>query len=161
LRTAPRPAIDEAGSIWAFSLSFSRLMPHSSSSAPGAHRGFTIIEIVVVLIIIGLMMLIVIPHLFVDAKLRKARRVKDDLISLNSAIEHYALDNGKVGGTQPTYVDIRKYLDQKTDVYRLGGQDVFGDTYGPFTVGSRPTVPQKTAARFMDVVSDDFWSPFR
>ena len=136
-------------------------MQHPPSSALRAHRGFSIIEVIVILIIIALMLIIVVPHIFSQLKAGKAPRIKADLVTLNSAIEHYALDNGKVGGFQPEYADLRKYLDPKSDVYRDNGKDVFGDSYGPFTVGTRPSVPPETAARLSDVVSQDYWSPFQ
>jgi type II secretory pathway pseudopilin PulG len=131
------------------------------ASSPSSRRGFTIIEIAVILIIIALMLVIIIPHFFSKLKERKARRVKEDLITLNAAIEHYALDNGKTSGFHPSYADVRKYLDPKSDVYRRDGKDVLGDAYGPFTVGARPPVPPKTASELMDVAGPDFWSPFQ
>jgi len=136
-------------------------MPHSPSSAVRAPRGFTIIEVVVIIIIIALMLVIVIPHYFSEQKAAKAKRVKNDLVTLNSAIEHYALDNGKVGGFQPTFADLRKYLDPKADVYRRNGRDVFGESYGPFIIGTRPSVPPQAAAKLSDVTSQDFWSPYQ
>ena len=136
-------------------------MPQPPFSALRARRGFTIIEVIVVVIIIGLMLLLIVPHLFSELKMRKAGRIKDDLMTLNSAIEHYALDNGKMGGVQPSYADLRKYLDPKTDVYRRNGKDVFGESYGPFTIGTRPSVPAQGATKLSDVASQDFWSPFQ
>ncbi len=129
--------------------------PHSS------RRGFTIIESAVIIIIIALMLVIIVPHFIGQLSENKARRVKNDLVTLNSAIEHYALDNGKASGSQPTYADLRKYLDPKSDVYLDDGKDAFGDTYGPFIVGSRPSVPPKTAGKLLDVAGPDFWSPFQ
>ena len=126
-----------------------------------ARRGFTIIEIAVILIIMVLMMVIILPHLLSVVNERKARRVRNDLITLNSAIEHYALDNGKVGGVQPTYSDLRTYLDPKSDIFQREGRDVFGDTYGPFIVGTRPAVPPEAESKLSGVVGPDFWSPFQ
>ena len=136
-------------------------MPYPPSIPLRARCGFTIIEVIVVVIIIGLMLLIVVPHFFSELKTRKAGRIKEDLITLNSAIEHYALDNGKVGGIQPSYADLRKYLDPKSDIFQHNGKDVFGESYGPFTIGTRPSVPPQAAAKLSDVVSQDFWSPFQ
>jgi len=132
-------------------------MPLSTSS----RRAFTLIEIAVILVIIALMMIIVIPHFLVQAKERKARRVKQDLVALNVAIEHYALDNGKVSGYRLSYADLQKYLDPKTDVYQRDGRDILGDSYGPFTVGQRPAVPTKTATELSTVAGADYWSPFQ
>lgn len=136
-------------------------MLHSQSSELRRRRGFTIIEIIVILIIIALMLIIVIPHYFTHLKARKAQRVKEDLITLNSAIEHYALDNGKVAGIRLNYADLRKYLNPEADIYRLNGNDVFGDSYGPFTVGTRPSVPPHTADKLSNVVGEGFWSPYQ
>jgi type II secretory pathway pseudopilin PulG len=123
-------------------------------------RGFTLVEIVVILIIIALMLIIIVPHFISGLQARKAQGIKDDLAALNSAVEHYALDNGKVSGVELTYADLRKYVDPKTNVYRLNGKDAFGDSYGPFEIGSRPSVPAKTADKLSTVVNEDFWSPF-
>ncbi len=130
-------------------------------AARRCRRAFTLIEIIVILIIIALMLVIIVPHFLNDLKGRKAERVKGDLVTINAAIEHYALDNGKVGGTEVGYADLRKYLDPKSDVYQMNGKDVLGDSYGPFTVGTRPAVPAKTADKLSGVVGMDFWSPFQ
>jgi type II secretory pathway pseudopilin PulG len=135
-------------------------MPHFTSPRP-PRRAFTIIEVAVILVIIALMLVIIVPHLLNGLKARKAQRVKDDLVTLNSAIEHYALDTGKVAGFQPDYADLRKYLDPNTDIYLRQGEDILGDTYGPFTVGARPSVPPKTASKLSTVAGPDFWSPYQ
>jgi type II secretory pathway pseudopilin PulG len=136
-------------------------MPHKPLFPNRVRGGFTIIEIVVILIIIALMLLIIVPHALLERKAGKAQRVKDDLVTLNAAIEHYALDNGKVSGVTLNYSDVRKYLDEKSDIYKLGGEDAFGDTYGPYVVGTRPTVPAKTEETLSTVVGPEFWSPFK
>ena len=137
-------------------------MPHPPFPAPRpARRGFTLIEIIVILIIIALMLVIIVPHLYNQWEMRKAERVKGDLVTLNDAIQHYALDNGKVGGAQLQYADLRKYLEPKSDVYLNEGRDLFGDSYGPFTVGTPPAVPRETADKLSAVAGDDFWSPFQ
>jgi prepilin-type N-terminal cleavage/methylation domain-containing protein len=130
-------------------------------SAVRARRGFTIIEIIVVVIIIALMLIIIVPHIFNEAKVRKAEQVRKDLVELNTAVEHFALDNGKVAGAEVQYDDIRKYLDPKGNAYRGNGRDVFGNEYGPFMVGSPPLVPVDTAQKLSGVAGPEFWSPFQ
>jgi prepilin-type N-terminal cleavage/methylation domain-containing protein len=134
-------------------------MPHSPSSRT-SRRGFTLIEIAVILVIIALVLAIIIPHFFLKIQEARARRVLNDLVTLNSAIEHYALDSGKVRG-QPSFSDIQKYIDRDSDVYRRDGSDVFGDSYGPFTIGSRPSVPNNTRKKLESVAGPDFWSPYQ
>lgn len=134
-------------------------MPQLSRPS-AARRGFTIIETAVILIIIALMLLIIVPHFLQQLEVGKAQRVRDDLVALNTAIEHYALDNGKAAGAAVNYDDLRKYLDPKTDAYRREGHDVYGDSYGPFSVGTRPSVPEATADRLAAMTGPDYWSPF-
>jgi type II secretory pathway pseudopilin PulG len=137
-------------------------MPHFViQKARRRRRAFTLIEIIVILIIIALLVIIIVPHIFIQVKVGKAHRERADLEAINGAIEHYALDNGKVGGFQPTFADLRKYIDPNTDVYRNNGNDLYGDSYGPFIVGQRPVVPPKTATKLATVAGPDYWSPFQ
>ncbi len=122
-------------------------MPHPSFPLRRARRGFTFIEVIVILIIIALMLVIIVPHFLSMLKATRADRERADLVTLNSAIMHYALDNEKVAGFQPTYADLRKYLDPQSDIYLDDGKDLFGDTYGPFIVGTPPSVPRNAAER--------------
>jgi type II secretory pathway pseudopilin PulG len=136
-------------------------MPQQLPYIPRSRRAFTLIEIIVILVIIGLMLLIVVPHYLIEFKAKKAARVKADLVALNAAIEQYALENGKVSGDPVDFDSLRKYLDQNSDAYRTGGKDAFGDTYGPFIVGSRPPVPSRTEDDLSSTVPPEFWSPFQ
>jgi type II secretory pathway pseudopilin PulG len=126
-----------------------------------ARRGFTIIEIGVIFIIIALMLLIIVPHFLLVLKGRKAPRIRADAMALNSALEHYALDNGKTAGSEVQFADLRKYLDASTDVYKLNGRDVMDDPFGPFVVGDRVTVPLATQEKLSSVTSRDYWSPYQ
>jgi len=158
------PAIDCCGpatdSLSAPSPSSRRSMPQKFSPSAD-RRGFTIIETAVVLVIIALMIVVIVPHFVQEWNLDKAQRVKADLVSLNGAIEHYALDNGKTAGITVSYDDLRKYLDPETDIYKKGGRNAFGDTYAPFVIGARPAVPQHSADKLASVTSPDYWSPFQ
>ncbi|HEX4084846.1 MAG TPA: prepilin-type cleavage/methylation domain-containing protein [Chthoniobacteraceae bacterium] len=123
--------------------------------------GFTVIEIVVVFIIIALMLVIIVPHFVLEVKARKAARVKADVAALNSALEHFALDNGKTAGYDASYADIRKYLNPQSDAYKLNGQDLLGDQFGPYVVGTRITVPLPTQEKLSSVTPREYWSPYQ
>ncbi|MEM9173444.1 MAG: type II secretion system major pseudopilin GspG, partial [Pseudomonadota bacterium] len=58
-----------------------------------ASRGFTIIEIMVVVVIIGILAAFVAPQLFGNVAKAQKTRVKNDLRSIESALSVYRLDN--------------------------------------------------------------------
>lgn len=55
--------------------------------------GFTLLEIMVVVVIIGLLTAIVAPQLLGEADKAKLVRVKADITALENALERYKLDN--------------------------------------------------------------------
>ncbi len=66
----------------------------------GLQRGFTLIEIMVVVVIIGLLSAVVVSNVFSkvgDARVSKARQ---DIQTIETAIELYKLDNFKVPTTE-------------------------------------------------------------
>jgi hypothetical protein len=63
-----------------------------------------------------------------------------DLRQLDAAVQQYILESG----TSP----------------RKTTNDLFGDTYGPFTIDSIPEVEAKCYTGLSDVVPISFWSPY-
>lgn len=60
------------------------------------HDGFTLIELLIVVAIIGILAAIAVPN-FLNAQVKaKISRVKADLRSVNTAIEMYSIDNGRI-----------------------------------------------------------------
>lgn len=57
-------------------------------------RGFTIIEIMVVVFIIGLLASIIVPNIIGRTDEARVVKAKQDIISLENALEMYRLDNG-------------------------------------------------------------------
>lgn len=64
-----------------------------------AHRGFTLIEIMVVVVIIGLLAAIVAPNIIGRIDQAAATRVKNDIRQVESALQLYRLDNFKYPST--------------------------------------------------------------
>ena len=122
-------------------------------------RGFTLVEIMIVVGIIAMLSAIAVPNWLRARKRTQATRILDDLRILDHAIDQYAIDNSKSGGFNPSFTDLRAYVKQGTVLYTTG-QDLFGDNYGPFTVDNSPQVPAIAYATLSDVAPSVFWSPY-
>ncbi len=83
----------------------------------------------------------------------------NDLRFIDSAVDQYALENGKIGGATVSTVDWTHYLKPNSNLY-LTGADIFGDDYGSQTVDSLPSVPTSARATLSDVADTAFWSPY-
>jgi hypothetical protein len=46
-------------------------------------------------------------------------------------------------------------------LYNSGGGDMFGNSFGAFTVDSLPRIPTATKSSLADVAPAAFWSPFQ
>ena len=69
-------------------------MKNCRPSLPGVHsRGFTLIEIMVVLVILGLLAAIVVPAVMDRPDQAREIRVAQDIRALESALKMYRLDN--------------------------------------------------------------------
>jgi prepilin-type N-terminal cleavage/methylation domain-containing protein len=121
--------------------------------------GFTLVEIMIVVAIIALLAAIAVPNFLRARKRSQATRILEDLRLLDAAVDQYAIETQKTGGMTPTFTDIQNYLKTGTQVY-TSGADLFGDTYGPFTVDSIPKVPSSAFTALSDVADPTFWSPF-
>ncbi len=127
---------------------------------PSSRRGFTLVEIMIVVAIIALLASIAVPNFLRARKRSQATRILSDLRVLDSAIDEYAMENNKTTGTTPAFTDLKSYLKTGSVLYQTGA-DIFGDSYGPFTVDSIPKVPAAAFATLSDVAPGTFWSPYK
>jgi len=100
-------------------------------------RGFTLIEIMVVVVIIGLLAAVIVPQVVNKVDEARVTRAKADIASIESALTIFRLDNSKYPTTeqglaalttQPTDPSIRNwrpggYLTKKV------GKDPWGNDY--------------------------------
>jgi general secretion pathway protein G len=85
---------------------------------PAGERGFTLIEIMVVVVIIGLLAAVIVPNVVDKVDEARVARAKQDIASLETALTMFRLDNSKYPTTdqgltalvaQPTDPSIRKW----------------------------------------------------
>jgi prepilin-type N-terminal cleavage/methylation domain-containing protein len=122
-------------------------------------RGFTLVEIMIVVAIIALLASIAVPNFLRARKRSQATRILEDLRVLDSATDEYAIENNKTGGMNPTFTDLKAYLKTGSVLYSTGA-DLFGNSYGPFTVDTVPKVSTTDYNLLSDVAPAAFWSPF-
>jgi prepilin-type N-terminal cleavage/methylation domain len=123
-------------------------------------RGFTLVEIMIVVAIIALLASIAVPGFMRARKRAQATRILNDLRILDGAIDLYAIENNKATGANPTFSDLKVYLKKGSVLYNTG-KDLFSHDYGPFTVDSLPAVPAATKTSLSDVADASFWSPYQ
>ena len=123
------------------------------------HRGFTLVEIMIVVAIIALLASIAVPNFLRARKRSQATRIMEDLRQIDGATDMYAMENNKTSGMNPTFNDLKAYLKTGSVLYTTG-DDIFGDSYGPFTVDSIVAVPTAAYNNLSDVAPIAFWSPY-
>ncbi|HEX4085873.1 MAG TPA: type II secretion system protein [Chthoniobacteraceae bacterium] len=126
---------------------------------PSTRRGFTLVEIMIVVAIIALLASIAVPNFLRARKRSQAVRILEDLRILDSSMDEYAIDNNKSTGSKTNFTDLKAYIKTGSVLYTTG-DDIFGDSYGPFTVDSVPQVPTAAYRTLSDVAPYTFWSPY-
>lgn len=121
--------------------------------------GFTLIEIMIVVAIIALLAAIMTTNLLRARKRTQAARTLDDLRTLDGALDQWALEKSKKAGDVADFSDLQPYL-KTANKLNLTGYDLFGQTYGPFSVDTGPKVAEITFNALSDVAPADYWSPF-
>jgi prepilin-type N-terminal cleavage/methylation domain-containing protein len=122
--------------------------------------GFTLVEIMIVVAIIALLAAIAVPNFLRSRRRAQATQVLQDLRMIDAAIDQYAIENNKSGGSAVNWTDIRNYLKSGSRLETSGGADILGNN---FTINAVDTVPQVNATTFnalSTVAPASFWSPF-
>ncbi len=100
-------------------------------------QGFTLIEIMIVVAIIGMLASIAVPNFMKARGMARKKACISNLQSIDGAIETWATELNKAEGQSVGYSDIRPYL-KSTPVCPAGGT-TFDDSYTISTVGTSPT----------------------
>jgi prepilin-type N-terminal cleavage/methylation domain-containing protein len=124
------------------------------------NRGFTLVEIMIVVAIIALLAAIAVPGFLRARKRSQASRILNDLRLIDSAVDQYAIENNKASATTVNVTDWTNYLKKGSVLYNTGA-DLFSQPYGAQTVDTLPSVPTSTKASLSDVADTTFWSPYQ
>src|ERR1700687_4997073 len=84
-------------------------MNHKRSTGRG-NQGFTLVEIMIVVAIIGLLAAVAVPGFVKARKQSQGRRILNDCRQMDSAIDKWALDNGQTDGATIDTAGASTYL---------------------------------------------------
>jgi prepilin-type N-terminal cleavage/methylation domain-containing protein len=124
------------------------------------HAGFTLVEIMIVVAIIALLAAIAVPNFLRSRKRSQATQVLEDLRIIDSAVDQYAIETNKSGGSTVTFTDCKNYMKTGTRLYSSAGKDILGNAFTITSVDSVPKVSSTTFNALSDVAPADFWSPY-
>jgi prepilin-type N-terminal cleavage/methylation domain-containing protein len=129
------------------------------TSAANSSKGFTLVEIMIVVAIIALLAAIAVPGFLRARKRSQASRILNDLRMIDSAVDQYAIETNRRSGDTVSVTDWTNYLKKGSLLYNTGSS-LLGTAYGPQTVDTLPQVPSADLAVLSDVAGTGFWSPY-
>jgi prepilin-type N-terminal cleavage/methylation domain-containing protein len=124
-----------------------------------SRRGFTLVEIMIVVAIIALLAAIAVPGFLRARKRSQASRILNDLRMIDAAVDQYAIETAKKTGDPVAVTDWTSYVKKNSILFNTA-QDILGDSYGAQTVDTIPQVPSTTYNVLSDVAGPGFWSPY-
>ena len=122
-------------------------------------KGFTLVEIMIVVAIIALLAAIAVPGFLRARKRSQASRILNDLRMIDSAVDQYAIETNRKTGDTVAVADWTNYLKKGSLLYN-SGSSLLGTPYGNQAVDTIPKVPTADLTVLSDVASDGFWSPY-
>ena len=126
-------------------------------------RGFTLVEIMLVVAMIALLSAIAMPNYLRARRRSQANIIIDELRALESAINLYTMENGRHGEQPISSADIGTFLPfikTASQLYNTLPNDLFGNPIGLSTLDTPPRLSSATFSALSDAVPVDFWSPY-
>jgi type II secretion system protein G len=116
-----------------------RILPPRPGVGPPGH-GFTLVELMVVVVILGVLAAIAVPMFFSSSQESKRAALDQDLAIMNKAIEIYRVEhNGVYPGTLEGATTWDVFVKQMTGPTDKGGRP--GPRYGPYLKTGIPKNP--------------------
>src|ERR1700745_1757964 len=110
------------------------------NTRPLKQKGFTLVEIMIVVAIIALLAAIAVPGFLRARKRSQASRILNDLRLIDSAVEQYAIEKNKKTNDPVGTADWTSYIKKGSALYNTGSS-IFHTPYGSQTVDQIPRVP--------------------
>ena len=129
------------------------------NTRPLKQKGFTLVEIMIVVAIIALLAAIAVPGFLRARKRSQASRILNDLRMIDAAVDQYAIETNRSTGNVVNTADWTNYLKKNSMLYNTG-KSLLGSAYGSQTVDTIPRVPSTDYNVLSDVASTGFWSPY-
>ena len=129
------------------------------NTRPLKQKGFTLVEIMIVVAIIALLAAIAVPGFLRARKRSQASRILNDLRMIDAAVDQYAIETNRSTSFVVGVTDWTNYLKKNSMLYNTG-KSLLGSSYGIQTVDTIPQVPASDLAVLSDVAGTGFWSPY-
>lgn len=124
-----------------------------------SHRGFTLVEIMIVVAIIALVAAVAIPGYLRARKRSYASHVLNDLRLISAAVDQYAIENYLKGDDRVEVAAWTSLLKPDSFLAKTGASAIYGE-YGAQTVDWPPAVPPSAYMDLSDVAPAEFWMPY-
>lgn len=141
-----------------------RVLTAMISTPPVPKRsGFTLVEVMIVVAIIGILATVGVPSYIRARKRSQAARILDEITMLQRALDQYSVEHNRAGSEAVSGTDVSYLLDYiktGTALYTSLPNDLLGNAFVFATLDTPPKIAEETFQALSDVAPVDFWSPY-